>query len=172
MEEIWKPVKGFEDRFEVSNMGRVRNIHKKNILKSYIPNNGYHTLRIYVGDGKARNFSIHRFVAEAFIPNPEHKPQVNHIDGDKQNNNVENLEWVTARENAIHAFNAGLRTSIGSNHPNSKLTETMVSEIKKDYVRGSRQYGARPLARKYGVDQKAIYSIIHNETWTHVKAER
>lgn len=171
MKEIWKPAKGLEDRFEVSNRGRVRNIHSGTILKPFIAC-GYRTIRIYIKDNKEKNFSIHRLVAVTFIPNPENKPQVNHIDGIKTNNNVENLEWVTPKENADHAFRTGLRTAIGSKHPNSKLTEAIVEEIKRDYVRGSKQFGARSLARKYGVNQKAIYSIIHNETWTHVKSER
>lgn len=168
MDEIWKSAKGLENRFEVSNRGRVRNIHSGTILKPFITS-GYLTVRIYIKDNKEKNFSIHRLVAETFIPNPKNKSQVNHIDGIKTNNNAENLEWVTPRENAVHAYRIGLRTAIGSKHPNSKLTEAIVEEIKRDYVRGSRQFGARPLARKYGVDQKAIYSIIHNETWTHVK---
>ena len=168
MEEIWKPAKGHESRYEVSSKGNVRGIRKGIVLKPLIYPNGYCFVGLYVGENKTKNFLIHRLVAETFIPNPDNKTQVNHKDGNKKNNDISNLEWVTARENLVHAFKIGLKTQIGSKHPNSKLNEAIVSEIKRTYVKGSRIYGCKPLARKYGVNERAIYSIIHHETWTHV----
>lgn len=107
--EIWKDIKGYEGLYQVSNFGRiksfVRNVSNPRIMKTYINRKGY--IKCYIG-GKSK--SIHRLVADAFIPNHKNKPQVNHIDGNKQNNNVENLEWATNSENQKHAIKCGLRS--------------------------------------------------------------
>lgn len=110
MKEIWKDVGGYEGLYQVSNLGRVKRLKGKymksdKLLKQVKLDSGY----IAVGlckHNKAKNFRVHRLVAEAFIPNPEEKPQVNHINEDKTNNMVSNLEWMTAKENN----NYGTRT--------------------------------------------------------------
>ena len=107
MNEIWKPIDGTNGQYEVSNTGKVRNAKKKNELKFQRDNKGYLRLRVTVNRVR-KSYKIHREVAKAFIPNPENKPQVNHIDGDKSNNAVSNLEWVTNIENARHALENGL----------------------------------------------------------------
>lgn len=101
MEEIWKDIKGYEGMYQVSNLGRVKRVTTGRILKSGKNRGGY----LYVNLCKQRvvsNKRIHRLVAEAFIPNPQNKPQVNHVDEDKTNNRVDNFEWVTATENNNH----------------------------------------------------------------------
>lgn len=97
-------IKNFED-YEIDEYGNV--YRNKNKLKPQVHNKGY--LRVYLSkNGKVSKKYIHRLVAETFIPNPNNLPQVNHIDGNKKNNNVNNLEWVTSKENIIHAFKTGL----------------------------------------------------------------
>ena len=103
MKEIWKDVKGYEGMYCVSNFGRVKSFKRKKamILKPFYNMDGY--LNVELRDSKSRKtISVHRLVAIAFVPNPLNKPQVNHIDEVKTNNNISNLEWVTQKENMNH----------------------------------------------------------------------
>lgn len=112
MIEKWSPVVGYEGLYEVSNLGSVRSLPRKGtfgrILSADYSNAKHYAHIVLMRNGEAKNKVIHRLVAEAFIPNPENKPQVNHIDGDKRNNAASNLEWVTGQENVDHALATGL----------------------------------------------------------------
>jgi hypothetical protein len=128
MEEIWKSVNGYDGFYEVSNQGRVRSVnrviiqplkgvntafkYKSSILKGITDSGGYPLVGLSI-NRKHKSIRIHRLVAVAFLPNPENKKTVNHIDGNKQNNNDWNLEWATQLENNQHAINTGIgkRTS-------------------------------------------------------------
>lgn len=104
VKEIWKAIEGYQGAYEVSNQGRVRNIKRGGkVLSSVEVSHGYTAVKLYK-KGKSRTYLLHRLVASAFIPNPENKSQVNHIDMIKSHNSVDNLEWVTAAENIFHAF--------------------------------------------------------------------
>lgn len=114
--EIWKDIEGYENLYQVSTYGRIKSLSHINnlgrlrpecILGIRLSDRGYHSAVLY-NNGKPKSFRVHQLVARAFIPNPNNKPHVNHLDGVKGNNLVENLEWVTISENAKHAFKTGL----------------------------------------------------------------
>lgn len=116
MEEIWKDIEGYEGIYQVSNLGRVKGLErydsnghllKEKILKTSINRDGYEKVSIQK-NAKKKTYKIHRLVAIAFIPNVENKKEVNHIDGNKLNNRVNNLEWCTKEENERHARNNNL----------------------------------------------------------------
>ena len=99
--EIWKDIKGYEGLYQVSNLGRVKRVTTNRILKSSKHVSGYLMVNLCKNSVTSHQ-RIHRLVAQAFIPNPENKPDVNHIDEDKTNNMVSNLEWSTKKENCNH----------------------------------------------------------------------
>lgn len=131
MNEIWKVVEDYPD-YMISDFGRVKKLNyrksgKDKILKPLKDRYGYLTVNLYKNK-KMKHRTIHRLVAQAFIPNPDEKPQVNHIDGDKQNNNRLNLEWVTGSENQQHALNNGLRYGYMKGKVHSEETKCKIRE--------------------------------------------
>lgn len=130
LNEEWKNIKGYENLYQVSNYGRIKSLKKHSIfnnrtyptkiLKCHINTKKYLDVEL-CRCNKSHRYRIHRLVAEHFIPNLEKKPQVNHIDGNKQNNRIDNLEWCTNGENGKHAWDNNLRTkNFGKNNHISK----------------------------------------------------
>lgn len=115
MQEIWKEIEGYNGKYQVSAWGRVRNAETGKILTPYKNKKGYLKVGLYIsGKGKAEKHRVNRLVAQAFIPNPFNLPQVNHKDGNKENNSVSNLEWCENKSNRIHAelLKKGIYTEI------------------------------------------------------------
>ena len=110
--EIWKPVPGYEECYEVSNIGRVKKIKGANAGRIFIGAFDDYMYTTLTKDKKGKFFYIHRLVAMAFLPNPENKRTVNHINGIKTDNRVENLEWATNSENLQHAYRTGLHKGV------------------------------------------------------------
>ena len=159
-----KPLKrrslvGYEGLYEIDEDGNIYGIvhnssRRIGVKKPYVNRGGYLRINLYDANGKAQKHYIHRLVAQTFIPNPKHKKEVNHKDGNKLNNNVNNLEWCTRSENQRHAFATGLEFS------RRKLTEVQVKDILNEYVFNSKEHGTVALAKKYGVAQCTIHKIV------------
>ena len=163
IKEEWRPIKGYEGYYEVSNLGRVRRCAV--ILKERISKYGYANVTLY-GRSKPKTCRVHRLVAEAFIENFGERPYVNHIDGCKKNNCVKNLEWSTQKENVQHAYKIGLAHGAGGeNNPYAKLTNDQAEEIRNVYIPYDKEYGGRKLAQKYGVSRSVISLIVNNKSY-------
>lgn len=151
---------GILDKYEVSDTGVIRNIKTGREIKQFLGKDGYFRTQIA---GKTR--LVHRLVAEAFIPTECEKPFVNHKDGDKSNNKVTNLEWCTRSENMIHAYQMGLKNSSGVKNGRCKLTENDVNFIRENYIAGDKSFGAKALAKRFGVAQQTICAVVNKQNW-------
>ena len=128
-------------------------------------NKGYLEINLFK-NGKPIFKRIHRLVAETYIPNPENKPDINHLDGNKLNNHVSNLQWVTSKENHSHAWKIGLydnRDTSGENNGQSKLTQIQVNEIRQNHVKKG-TYTRKPW-EKYNISRGYYYDILKYRTW-------
>lgn len=165
--EEWKEIEGFEE-YHISNLGRVKSFKRYTegkIMSLNMTKQGYYHV-IFYSNKILKGMKVHRLVASAFIPNPENKPQVNHIDGNKYNNVVSNLEWSTASENQFHAIELGLSTSSkGNKHGRSKLTEELVIDI----LERGKWSSYETIAKSYGVDRKTIEDILKRKKWKHIE---
>lgn len=164
--EIWKDIEGYEAIYLVSNMGRVKRIlHRKNptntIINASLNATGYHKIALTL-NGKGYCKILSRLVAVAFIPNPENKPQVNHLKG-KNDNRAESLEWNTSKENINHAWKTGLSTPRnGILNGSSVLTEKEVLEIRESLLT------PLEISLRYNIKREQIYKILKRERWKHI----
>ena len=171
--EEWRDIEGFNGFYQVSNLGRVKSMggwrgtakRRERILKIHLTKDGYCKVRLTHKD-KDMTKRVHQLVAMAFIPNPMNKETVNHIDGDKLNNVVTNLEWCTRSEQLYHAYRMNLRKpQRGSKNVQAKLTDEQVKEIRNLYVPQSREFGTVALGKKYNVSARVIGLIVHNKSY-------
>lgn len=163
-EEKWKQIEGHE-HYEISSHGRVRRTDDKRLKVLKVDRKGYHEVTLHTKT-KRRYFKVHRLVAQAFIPNPESKAEVNHMNGITDCNHVENLEWATRKENMLHAKEEGLMPS-GEKHPRSVLTRNQVEEIRSLYIPRDKQYSGTALAKKFGVSNHCIHSVVTGRSWAN-----
>lgn len=161
MEEIWKPVKGYENEYIISSFGKLQSIPRKGTSKTlktrktYFDKKGYEVCSI-VKNKQYKSIRIHRLVAEAFIPNPNNLPQVNHIDGNKQNNNVSNLEWCTNEYNYKHSIKNGLRDIYKTINIMTKAKEKSVNQYTLDGI----------LVKTWNSEKEA--KIFYNKKTAHI----
>lgn len=167
MSGVWKKVDGFEN-YEVSPDGIVRNTKRDIVKASKDDRKGYRQVSLY-RNGKEHHRKVHRLVAEAYIPNPDNKPCINHKDGNKLNNSVDNLEWVTYSENTIHAYRSGLNKPHpsygmrGKKNPNGgakgkPIVINETGEVFKNIV---------DCARRKDLRGKSITDTLHGRQHTH-----
>lgn len=168
---IWKDVEGFEGLYRVSNEGVLMSLPrwgtKGGIVKRIRTDTGYEKY-ILCKDGKVYTKRVHRLLAQHFIANPENKPYINHIDGNPLNNTLDNLEWVTPKENSQHAVRTGLINAKGENHPQAKLTDQEVLEIRDLYK--NKIYKQREIGAMYGVSHTHVCAIVLNNKRKAVKS--
>lgn len=159
MIEIWREIKGYEGLYEVSNHGRIRSLIRKWVKKEVLlvpqpHKQGY----LFFGlnrNGKQKRFQAHRLVAIHFIPNPKNLPEVNHVDLNKGNNHVDNLEWTDRVGNTLHALAKGRVFGV-------KLNYGIANEIRGYYKSGVSQ---PILAHAFGVGQDQVSRIVNNKVW-------
>jgi len=177
MSEIWKQAVGFEGYYEVSSLGRVRSLDriansrsprlvKGRTLKTPCNSDGYPTVKPHI-KGRGTSEKVHRMVAKAFLENTGDKEQVNHIDGDKSNNAINNLEWCSARENVRHARDTGLREKAiftGEENRASILNEHEVIRIRQ--LQNILTQGE--LQKLFGVSRSTIQNVLSRRTWKHI----
>ena len=179
--ETWKDIPEFRGSYQVSNMGRVRSVdrvvtfkngrkrkYKGMVLKPHLNNKGYECLNLYDDNGCNKK-TVHRLVLGTFKPHVNMKDlEVNHIDGDKLNNHLTNLEWLTGRDNILHAHDIGLINYKGEGNPRTKLSNADVLEILERLDTGGVQ---REIALDYGVSNRCISHINTGTTWRSVREE-
>lgn len=174
MVEIWKEIPGWEQYYEVSNFGKIKSKDKNisngrskrfmpsKLMKFWIDQKGYS--KVYLRNPKKFVY-VHRIVALAFLG--ESNLQVNHIDGNKSNNNITNLEYLTCKENISHAISLGLIDKKGTKHHNVRLTPEIVSEIRLKY--STEKITQKELAQLYNISNQHVSRIINYQNWKNLK---
>jgi hypothetical protein len=169
-EEKWMEVKGYEKLYEVSNYGNVRSFVRKKgeLLIPNVNNRGYYKIYLYKKGCKRKETPIHRLVAKHFLPNYFKGAHINHKDGNKLNNYIDNLEWCTLSDNIKHAITTLSRHAFRNGEVNlkSKLTNEQVLEIRQKYSTGNTSY--KKLSAEYGVYKSTIGRIVKKKNWNHI----
>ena len=172
--EKWRNIPGFSRKYWASNMGRIftESSHGKpnnpaimRPARSFDYRRG--TKEYYKTALDGRTIVVHRIIALAWIPNPEGKPFVNHINGNKADNRAENLEWCTTSENMLHAYRTGLeKKQLGENHHAAKLTEEKVRRFKREWAMRPRLKTRKEYAEEFGVSEATIKDIVRGKSWS------
>lgn len=190
MEEIWRDINGYEGLYQVSTFGRVRSVtrvvpftcrktrkmvaaHKKGRVLAQPICGGYHTVCLYKSKKQGKRFKVSRLVAHAFVPNPLGKPYVNHMDGNKLNNHLENLEWATCAENIKHAYDKKLKKP----YQNKKIICLDTGQIFDSATQAAKTFGVNRANISKAAKNKKCYSrgrpytatTAAGHTWAYVE---
>lgn len=172
-QEIWKPVKDFGGKYDISNHGRIRsniNSGKGLYKKSFRNRDGYLYVRLQlpVPGGKAKTLKVHRLVAQHFVENPDNKPHIDHINANKLCNYSWNLRWCTHAENISFGWETGRYNNVGEKHGMSKLTTEKVIEIKTMCSTGVND---KDIAAAFNLSRRHVTDIRNGKAWKHVILE-
>lgn len=182
-DEIWKDVEGYEGLYQASTWGRIKSLPtslpriysnrkaglyrtSEKILKTPVASSGYAIVTL-CKDGIQTSCSVHRLIAETFLTNPNNYPVINHKDTNRINNNLANLEWCTYSRNNSLPFQQGRRSVRGSDNNTSKLDELQVLTIK--LILAEKSLTPKQIAKYFSVSPAAIYHILKESTWSHIK---
>lgn len=155
----------FPDRYLINREGKVYSLISKKLISQRLDRYGYLRCNLYRNQ-KQVTITVHRLVAMAFLPNPNNLPEVNHKDGNKLNNHIDNLEWVTTSENQKHAFRIGLsKPKIGEKNPAAKYTKEDVIKVCKLLKQG---FGNAEIVKTTGYSRSFVEKIKYGECWTHI----
>lgn len=162
--EIWKDITGYEGKYQVSTSGSIRNILKNNQLKPSPDTKGYTRVNLWK-DGSYKTKKIHRLVAEVFLKNDNDYAQVNHIDGDKSNNNIDNLEWCDQSYNIKHAYANNLLSKKGTKNARATIDEKTAIDI-KNMLLGNLTH--REIADIFQVSIHVVANIKNKKAWAYL----
>jgi hypothetical protein len=174
--EVFKDIPGWEGLYQVGSMGTVKSLprtvvsctgkvynRKGKILKLRYSDDGY--LKTSLSrDGKDFEVGVHRLMALAFIPNPENKPMVNHLNAVRDDNRIDNLEWCTNAENIQHSFNLGISDNKGDKHPRRKLSMEMVRGIRAELANGK---SPKEVAEIFNIKRTNVYAVRLGQNWNY-----
>ncbi len=181
--EIWSDIEGYEGHYQISNLGRARSVdrgmyvrqdrytqprwtnRKGKLLKQYLDGKGYRMIRPCIF-GISKTLMVHRLVAQAFVPNPEQKRVVNHLNADHLDNRAANLEWCTTKENNHHTIKLGRKPYVnGSKSLVSKLNAGQAKTIKQLLAAGEHPL---TIAKQFNISRSNVYAIKTGKTWVHI----
>lgn len=178
MNEIWKDISTYEGIYQVSSMGHVKSLDRLakdrwgggrliygKMITIQCDMHGYRYVHLYK-NSKGRNCKVHLLVAKAFIENINNLPFINHIDGDKSNNCINNLEWCTQSENEKHAHQIGLKNHKGENHPRNRFTNDDILEMRRLF--DIEKLNQREIGRIMNINYKTVHKIVHRQRWAHI----
>lgn len=166
--EIWKPIPGYEDRYLASSLGRIKSFPSRSrsnptVLKMNLKPSGYYNV-LLCKNGKAKTWRVHRLIAMAFLPNPSKLPQVNHKNGIKTDNRIENLEWSSASANMLHAYRV-LGHKSGGGEPRKKIKCAETSKVYESLHDAERRTGISRQALAYCLKHNGVCRGLH---WEYV----
>lgn len=152
--------------YEINRFGVIRNRKTGKVKSQYPSNGGYYFVTLHKENQGGKPRRVHRLLAEAFIPNPQQKPCINHINGNRGDYSLENLEWCTHDENMKHAFRTGLVNNTGERNGQAKISTEIAKKIK--LLLASRKLTQQKIAERFGISRSLVLGIKLGRLWSHV----
>lgn len=166
MKEIWKDIPEYEGLYQVSNLGRIKSLRRNKLMSLNTGSIEYYQVKL-TKNKVIRSYLLHRLVAITFIPNPSNLKEINHKDSNKLNNYIDNLEWVTSKQNTKHSYDSGRKKPMrGELGPLAKINNAQVVEIRRLIKEGN--LTQTKIGQMFGLKPSAISSIKKRQTWKDI----